>query len=183
MNATAEPAHSKGRFWFILAGVLTLLAGFAAMACPLTTSIVIAQIIGAFSVVSGVFLLASAIFGKTNTHRILDLFSALLRMALGVVLLLNVLGAVLALTLLLAAVFLAEGIVGCVLAFRLKGKNPAWGWVLANAVLAIILGVMLFAKWPSDAAWAIGLLFGINCVFVGVSLIMYGLGLSKAQEA
>jgi uncharacterized membrane protein HdeD (DUF308 family) len=42
---------------------------------------------------------------------------------------------------------------------------------------------MLIAQFPGSAIWAIGLLFGINCIFTGATLIAYGTALPKAQEA
>jgi uncharacterized membrane protein HdeD (DUF308 family) len=52
-----------------------------------------------------------------------------------------------------------------------------------NGVVALILGGLLLAKFPSDADWAIGLLFGINSVFLGLSLIMFGAAIPKATES
>lgn len=184
MNNPANlPAHAQGKVWFYISGALSLLVGFVAIARPGLASIALTQLIGIFCVVSGVFLLGSALFGKTTRHRLWDLFSAALRIIVGVLFLVNVIKGLLALTLVLAAVFLAEGIAGVVLALKLKGKNPAWIWVLLNSIAAFVLGGMLLAKFPSDAIWAIGLLFGINSIFLGVSLIMYGVGLHRAQEA
>jgi len=178
----ASAPKSQGSIWYYLGGILSVIVGFAAISTPYLFSALIAQFIGIFCVVSGVFLLFSAIFGKTRNHRVLDLFSAILRLIVGVVLLANLVAAVLALTLLLACIFLAEGLVGIFYAFRLKGKNPAWVWILLNAIVALILGGMLFAKFPSDAPWAIGLLFGINSIFLGFSLIMFAAALPHAKE-
>lgn len=150
---------------------------------PGLASLALTQLIAIFLVVSGVFLLASALFGKTKNHKWWDLFSALLRIVVGILFLANIIKGMLALTLVLAAVFLAEGITSIYLGIKLKGKNPAWIWVLLNGLAALVLGGMLLAKFPSDAAWAIGLLFGINSLFLGFSLIMYGAGLQHAREA
>jgi uncharacterized membrane protein HdeD (DUF308 family) len=185
MNASSSsvPAHAQGKIWFYISGALSLLVGFIAIARPGLASLALTQVIGVFCVVSGVFLLGSALFGKTTKHRLWDLFSAALRIVVGVLFLVNVIKGLLALTLVLAALFLAEGVAGIFLAVKLKGKNPAWIWILLNSLAALVLGGMLLAKFPSDAAWAIGLLFGINSIFLGVSLIMYGAGLHRAEEA
>jgi uncharacterized membrane protein HdeD (DUF308 family) len=53
-------------------------------------------------------------------------------------------------------------------------SNPAWIWLFLNGVVALILGGMIFAKWPSDAAWMIGLLYGIQSIFTGFALMMVG---------
>lgn len=184
MNDTvASPSKSAGSVWYYLGGIISVIVGFAAISTPYLFSALVAQFIGVFCVVSGVFLLFSAIFGKSRNHRVLDFFSSILRLIVGVVLLGNIPAAVLALTVLLACIFLAEGIVGIFYGFKLRGKNPAWIWVLLNGVVAIVLGGLLLAKFPSDAPWAVGLLFGINSIFLGFSLIMFAAALPKARES
>jgi len=78
------------------------------------------------------------------------------------------------LTLILAAVFVAEGIFCIATSFGMR-SNPAWIWLLLNGVVAIILGVMIYSKWPSDAGWVIGLLYGIQSIFTGSTLLILGL--------
>jgi len=181
-NSPISSAFSQGRLWYYGGGLISLLVGGFAMARPGLTSVAIAQVIGIFCLVSGVILLVSALFGNAKKHRILDLFSSVLRVIVGLLLIVKVVQGVMALTLVLAAIFIAEGIFGGLLAFRLRASNPAWIWVLLNAVVAIVLGLMLLAKFPTDADWAIGLLFGINSLFIGASLVMYGYLMPKARE-
>jgi uncharacterized membrane protein HdeD (DUF308 family) len=50
-----------------------------------------------------------------------------------------------------------------------------WGWMLASGIVDLILAVMIFGGLPSTAAWAIGLLVGINLVFGGTALIAMAL--------
>jgi len=75
-----------------------------------------------------------------------------------------------------------EGNFGVIFALKFRGKNPAWIWLLLNALAAFVLGGMLLAHFPSDAAWAIGLLFGINSLILGVSLIMFAVAMPRLEE-
>jgi uncharacterized membrane protein HdeD (DUF308 family) len=182
-NAITPPQHSVGRIWYVLGGILSVFVGFYAIGRPGMAAIAITQFIGIFIVVSGVFLLVAAVFGRARQHRLLDFFSAALRIIVGLMLVTNIIKGVLALTLILGAVFIVEGIYGTVLGLKLRGKNPAWLWLLINGVAALVLGIMLLAKFPSTAEWAIGLLFGLNSIFLGISLITFGSALPRAQEA
>lgn len=182
-NTSAPSQHAAGRIWYVLGGILCIFVGFYAIGRPGLAALAITQVIGIFTLVSGVFLLFSALFGKARQHRLLDFFSAALRIIVGLLILGNVVKGLLALTLVLGAVFVVEGIFSIALAFKLRGKNPAWGWVLFSGITALILGGMLFAKFPADAAFALGLLFGINSIFTGMSLVMFGTALPRAQEA
>src|SRR6476619_1181481 len=82
--------------------------------------------------------------------------------------------ATLAVTILLGWLFLVSGIVGLVTSFWMR-HAPGFWWSLLSAVLA----VMIFAGLPSTAAWAVGLLVGINMVFGGTALIAMALHARK----
>ena len=175
--------HQSSRVWYVLGGILSIFVGFYAMGRPGLATVALTQVVGIIALASGVVLFFAAVFGKARQHRLFDFFSALLRIVVGLLLVTNVLKGVLILTLVLGSVFIIEGIYGLVLGVKLRGKNPAWGWVALNGVAALVLGAMLIAQFPASAVWAIGLLFGINCLFNGFSLIMFGTALPRAQEA
>lgn len=174
---------SKGRLWYFLGGGLSALIGLLAILRPGLASLAIEQFLGAFFIVSGAVLLGSAVMGKARRHRLLDLFSSALRLIVGVLLIVKALNGLLALTVVMASIFIAEGIFGTLFAFRYRGKNPAWIWIFLNGLVAFILGGMLLAQFPSDAAWALGLLFGINSVCLGASLILFALAMGRSEEA
>jgi uncharacterized membrane protein HdeD (DUF308 family) len=83
------------------------------------------------------------------------------------------------LTLVLASLFLIEGILDIVLFFNMrsvKGSN----WVLFDGIITLLLGVMIYAQWPVSSLWAIGTLVGISMIFSGVSRVMISLAVRKA---
>ena len=176
-------AHQKSSIWYILGGVLSIFVGFYAMGRPGLATLAVTQVVGIIALASGIVLFLAAVFGKARQHRLYDFFSAVLRIIVGLLLVSNVLKGVLILTLVLGSVFVIEGIYGLVLGLKLRSKNPAWGWVFFNGLAALVLGIMLIAQFPGSAIWAIGMLFGINCIFTGATLIAYGTALPKAQEA
>lgn len=175
--------HQSSRIWYILGGILSVFVGLYAISLPLLATVLVVKVIAVIALASGLVLFVSAIFGRARQHRLLDLFSSILRIVLGLLMIKNMIVSVGVLTLFLGWIFVIEGIYGLVLGFKLRGKNPAWIWVLINGIAALVLGGMLIVQFPSSAIWAIGLLFGINCLFSGFSLIMFGSALPKAQEA
>ena len=75
------------------------------------------------------------------------------------------------LTLLLIAFFVIEGVATILYAMEHKNElSGRWGWMLASGVIDLVLAVMIFAGLPSTAAWALGLLVGINMLFGGTAL-------------
>lgn len=164
-------APSRG--WLLFGGVVSLLAGLFAMAAPGLFAYVLTQFLGALLLVTGVVGLFQAVFGKNTAHRVLSFLSAVVRVAAGSALFFFTVAGMATLTLLLAAVFVVEGIFCIVASLRLR-SNPAWIWLLLNGIVAIVLGGMIYTQWPSDSTWAIGVLFGIQSLFNGATLLLLG---------
>ncbi|TSA37842.1 MAG: HdeD family acid-resistance protein [Verrucomicrobiaceae bacterium] len=179
MVSATSAVGSPGRGWFIFGGALSILVGMFAIAAPQIFSFILTQLIGAFCLVSGLISLFQAIFGKHRSHRFLSSLSAVIRIAAGSMLFFYTVAGMAALTLILAAVFLTEGIVCIFTSFRMR-DNPAWIWLLLNGVVALILGGMIYSRWPVDAAWLVGLLYGIQSIFSGSAMLMVGLKTPKA---
>jgi uncharacterized membrane protein HdeD (DUF308 family) len=87
-----------------------------------------------------------------------------------------------ALTTVLIAYLLVEGVIRLAVGWAERRVVPG-SWMLVVAGLAsIVLGLLIWADFPSSADWAIGLLFGINMLFWGWSLLaaaMVGRRLSR----
>ncbi|MDD5200455.1 MAG: DUF308 domain-containing protein [Terrimicrobiaceae bacterium] len=171
-------ALNKSRPWLISIGILSILVGFFAIAFPLAMTVAIEQVIGIVLIITGVFAITTVLFGEERNHRVATVLLALIRLAAGLALLIYTAPGVLALTTVLCAFFFAEGVVFLVSAFTLR-HNRAWILILLNGLVAFVLGGLIFAHLPSAAAWAIGLLYGINSIFYGASL----LGFAAAGKA
>jgi uncharacterized membrane protein HdeD (DUF308 family) len=62
--------------------------------------------------------------------------------------------------------------------FALEHKSELsgrWGWMLASGIVDLFLAAMILTGLPGSAAWALGLLVGINMVFGGSALIAMAL--------
>lgn len=180
MTTPSSQPLSQSRGWLIAGGLLSIFVGFFAMGSPYLFSIVIAQLIGAFALVSGVISLFLAIFGRQTTHRVLGGFLALIRIAAGITLLACVASGIAVITLILAVFFIIEGVSLIIGALKMRA-HKGWGWSLLSGAAALILGIMVYARWPGDSASIIGLLYGINSLFWGMSVLMMGLAAPKAQ--
>jgi uncharacterized membrane protein HdeD (DUF308 family) len=86
------------------------------------------------------------------------------------------LSGVLSLTLILIVFFLIEGIASIMFALDHKRElSGRWGWMLASGIIDLILATIILTGLPGSAAWALGLLVGINMVFGGSALIVMAL--------
>ena len=76
------------------------------------------------------------------------------------------------LTLVLIAFFVVEGIATIFYAIEHRAQlSGRWGWMLASGIVDLILAGIIFAGLPGTAAWALGLLVGINMLFGGTAMI------------
>ncbi len=100
----------------------------------------------------------------------------------GAYLILHPLLGVASLTLVLASLFLIEGVLNIILFFKMR---PATGtiWVLVDGIITLLLGLMIYMQWPSSSAWAIGVLVGVSMIISGVTRVMLSLAVRKVTTA
>jgi len=55
--------------------------------------------------------------------------------------------------------------------------------MLLDGILGIVLGILIFVKWPASGEWAIGLLVGIKLLIDGIALLTLGMVGKKTVEA
>ncbi len=180
-NPLSAALH-QSRGWLITGGVLSLIVGFLAISFPFLFSIVLAQVLGAFALASGLIALFLTITGKHPGHRVLDAITALIRIAAGIALFVCVTSSVLVITLIFAIFLMIEGIALIIGAFQLRA-HAGWIWTLISGVASLVLGGLVYAKWPSDSVWVLGLFFGINLLFNGSALLALGLSAPKPAAA
>lgn len=161
---------------FLAEGIILLLLGIAAILLPAVATFAVALIVGWVLLISGGVGLVSTFRMRSAPGFGWSLFSALLALAAGFVLLLWPLSGALSLTLILSVFLVLEGIASIMLALSHRnGFSARWGFLLLSGVVDLFLAAMIVAGLPGTAAWAIGLLVGINLVFGGITLISMAL--------
>lgn len=100
----------------------------------------------------------------------------------GVYLIMHPVLGVASLTLLLASLFLIEGILDIILFFQMRSLGGS-GWVLVDGIVTLLLGLMIYLQWPSSSAWAIGTLVGVSMIISGVARVMLSQAVRKAAAA
>lgn len=156
---------------FLLEGIILLVLGALAIVIPQVATLAVTILVGWLFLISGVVGLATTWWMRQAPGFWWSLVSALLGIGAGVVLLAWPVSGVLSLTLVLIAFFVIEGIATIMFALDHKRMlSGRWGWMLASGIIDLVLAAIIFAGLPGTAAWAIGLLVGINMIFGGASL-------------
>ncbi len=161
---------SLGRHWIWLLsfGVLTLLAGVAAVAWPGPTVIAIAVLFGIQLVVAGIFQFVGAFAGSdlTGGVRVMSAVLGLLAFVVGLYAVRHVLVTVVALALLLGIFWVVNGFVEIFNA--LAGRdNPHRGWTGFMGVLSILAGIVVLA-YPGITLVTLALVLGVWLIIYGV---------------
>lgn len=177
-GAALDPDVREGlrRGWKILmaVGVLAILVGCVAILVPAVASVATAVFIGWILVAAGAFLIAGAFAAHTIGSLVLRLLWALLTVVVGLWLIVEPDNGTLTLTLVLGLYFLFMGITRIAVAFAARGQQGA-GLVGLSGIAGLLIGILVLAKLPSSADWAIGLLVGIDLIFAGWTLVSVAL--------
>jgi uncharacterized membrane protein HdeD (DUF308 family) len=170
--AAAIHAHWK---LFLAEGIVMMVLGLLAIAVPEVATLAITLLIGWLFFIGGIFRTISVLQHRAMPGFAWSLLIAVLAILLGLILIIRPIAGALTLTIWLIVFFVIEGIAAIFLAIEHRRHLPSWGWVLLSGLVDLLLAYLIWDGWPSSAAWAIGLLVGINMVFVGLSLIMTAL--------
>ncbi|MFK4498817.1 uncharacterized membrane protein HdeD (DUF308 family) [Bradyrhizobium japonicum] len=179
MSETVK-AHWKA---FLFEGILLAVLGVAALILPPLASLAITIFLGWMFLISGIGGLIVTYWARSSPGFWWSLISAALAVLAGMLLLARPMQAVLTLTIVLGAYFLAEGVATIMYALEHRRElSSRWSWLLISGLVDIAIAFMVIAGLPSSAEWAIGILVGINLLFGGATLIGMALAARKSNS-
>ncbi|MCA1388711.1 MULTISPECIES: HdeD family acid-resistance protein [Bradyrhizobium] len=165
----AVKAHWKA---FLFEGILLAVLGIAALVLPPLASLATAIFLGWMFLIGGIGGLIATYWARSTPGFWWSLISAALAVLTGLLLLARPMQAVLTLTIVLGAYFLAEGVATIMYALEHRRElSGRWSWLLISGLVDIAISFMVITGLPSSAEWAIGVLVGINLLFGGATLI------------
>jgi uncharacterized membrane protein HdeD (DUF308 family) len=159
---------------FLVEGVVLVVLGFAAIAVPVIATLAVALFLGWLFLISGIVGLFTTFMMRNAPGFWWSLLSAVLALGAGLVLLAWPVSGAVSLTLVLIVFFVIEGVASIMLALEHR-ESGRWGWLLVSGIVDLILAGLILVGLPGTAAWALGLLVGINMMFGGASLIAMAL--------
>ena len=166
----------------ILWGVLLIVLGMAAVASPFFAAVAVNAAIAWLVVLAGIVHLSLAFHAHGAGSLIWKLLVGLAYVCFGIYLIAHPVLGVTSLTLVLASLFLLEGVFDVVLFFKMRPLQGS-GWVLLDGIITLALGLMIYMQWPSSSAWAIGTLVGVSLILSGVTRVMLSLAVRKVAGA
>ena len=161
---------------FLIEGIVLVILGLAAVMLPLIATRATPILVGWVFLLSGIIGLAAPFRMRHAPGFWWSLLSGIIGVVAGIVLLRWPLSGALSLTLVLTIFLVLEGVVSIMFALEHKRElSGRWGMMLISGLVDLLLAGIIFAGLPGTAAWAIGLLVGINMIFGGSALIAMAL--------
>mgnify|MGYP001814541945 FL=1 len=177
-GSTADEFTTKiteNRGIFIALGLVLIVVGIIAIGAPLATTIVAKVFLGWVLLMAGVSQVLHAFATRGWRGFLGELLLGALYIAVGVWLAFFPLAGIIGLTVLLAATFVADGLLKLQIGWRVRPES-GWFWMIVSGLVAIVAGVLLVMGLPSTATWAIGLLAGVNILVSGIAFLSVALG-------
>ena len=162
--------------FYLIEGIILMALGAAAIIIPPIATVAVTIFFGGVLLLSGIVGLLTTLLMRGVPGFWWSLISAILAIVVGVMLIGWPVRGAFSLTFLLIVFFIIEGVVSVMFALDHRWELPgAWGWMLASGIVDLALATIIIAGLPGTAAWAIGLLVGINMAFGGVALVVMAL--------
>jgi len=182
-NLQSKMSAAVREHWkaFLAEGILLAILGLAAMIVPPLASLAVTIFLGWMFLISGIAGLALTFWARQMPGFWWSLISAALAVVAGIILLAQPVQGTLTLTIVVGAYFLAEGVATIMYALEHRRElSERWSWLLIAGIMDLLIAAVIITGLPGSAAWAVGLLVGINLLFGGASLIGMALAARKA---
>lgn len=188
--ATANPAEGlrspsgtakKITGWYIAAAVLFIVLGMFAIIEPGVAGLGVTLLVGWLLIFGAIFHFIAAFKGGGAKQVIFQVLIGILYLIGGFYFLTHTIMGTATLTLLLAGIILAEGVIEVISYFRNRTEGAS-GWILFNGIITLLLGGLIWFHWPSSTVWAIGTLVGVNLLMTGITRLMFGLAVRKVVK-
>ena len=178
MRTQTEAVSRRVLMPSILLSILLIIFGFLAITLPTATSLGVALLIGWLVLFGGLVQCIHAFQSKGIGDIIWKLLVASFYLAAGAYLIAHPALGLASLTLALAIFFFAEGVVDVIAYFSTR-KSGGSAWMLLDGIVTLLLGLMIWKRWPGTSLWVLGTLVGISMLMTGITRLMMAMAIRK----
>jgi uncharacterized membrane protein HdeD (DUF308 family) len=168
--------------WLLALGISLIVLGSLGLWMSLAMTLATVMLFGALLGVGGAVQLFHAFMLSGWKSVLWHVLIALLYFAAGLVIFTDPVLASLGLTVMLAWILIAVGVLRILMAIQLRPLR-AWVWPLVAGLVSILLGAMILVQWPASGFWVIGLFVAIEMIVNGWSSVFVALAARNAPQA
>ena len=178
-NGTAILDGLGKNWWIITAfGVLSIIAGAAAFAFPLISSLGYSLYFGGLVSALGIFQCFDAFSRRKSDSVWLDYTIGGAAIVAGITIILFPLVGLLSLTLILGWFFFLDGVLRLWSAWR-GGISGNRVWAAIGGLLSLFLGAIILLGFPDTSGYTLGTIWGVHAVYLGLFFFRLGWALRK----
>jgi uncharacterized membrane protein HdeD (DUF308 family) len=183
MQPGPEPIDVPQRLWtlFLILGGLLVLLGVVAIVVPFIAGTVTVMIWGWLLLFGGIAHGVAVFQTRTWSGAILHLLMAVLALVVGFLFILEPFEGLVAVTLILAVFFTVGGLFRIVAALMIRTPNQMYH--LLAGFIALLLGILIWRRWPESSVWVIGTFVGIELLFEGIVALGLAFALRRLPKA
>lgn len=175
LTAVEEVRHKWG--WLLVLGIAMVILGVIALGMIPVATVASAIVFGWLLVISGIFEAVHGFQVRGSHSMFLHVLGGVLGVLIGLLVVTHPIAGALAWTLLFASFLTVIGLFRSIAALVLK--FPHWGWALFDGIITLVLGVSLWAGWPSAGVWFLGFAVGVALLLRGWSYVMLAFALRR----
>jgi uncharacterized membrane protein HdeD (DUF308 family) len=172
----------KNWVWFLILGIVLVVCGLFAISMPLAAGWAVTWVLGWSLIVAGVVQVVQSFSVSSWGGLIWQIIVGLVMLVGGYLVFANPLASLLTVTVLIAWVFLVQGVAQVVMSFRVR-PDDGWVWILISGIVSVVVALMIFNRFPTNAAYLPGLLAGISITFNGITYIIISMAARSAAPA
>jgi uncharacterized membrane protein HdeD (DUF308 family) len=168
---------------YVAEGAVLIALGIVAIIMPAVSSLVVEMFVGWLLFVGGGFRIAALWRRRHSPGFWQSLFSSVVAIGLGAMLILFPVSGMLSLTLALMIMFVVEGVMSILTALDFRKHASNWGLLLISGLIDLVLAFMIYRAWPVSGLAFIGMIVGVYMIFTGMSLALTALSARTAFMA
>ena len=173
---------TKWRWAIGLNGLLSIAVGVVILVWPGISLYALTLLFGAYSLATGVVGLGAAFSGAAKGERGWLIFSSLLGIAVGVMVLVWTGISALALLYVIGAYAVALGIIGVIGAFYLPLDGGDTALMILSGLVSVLFGIVIFAK-PGAGALVVLALIAAFALVTGITELVVAIGGKRLVES
>ena len=168
--------------WLVLLGCVLMLGGVAAILVPAVSEIAASRVLGSVLIVSGGVQIVQAAKTLSWLGFIWQMLLGALALVGGTLIYLDPFAGVVALTVLIAAVFAVHGVTQIAFAWRARAQSGSH-WFMISGLIALAASVLLVLKLPYSHSFTPATVAGVSLLFAGWAYVAMALAARTGERA
>jgi len=166
--------------WLLALGIVSIVLGTIGLYMTFAMTLATVLFFGAIILAGGLLQLVQAFSCKGWKGVLGHVLIALLYIVAGILILQDPLLATGVLTLVLAGILIAVGVIRITMGIQHRKAASGWYWSVLTGIVSILLGGMIVVQWPVSGLWVIGLFVAIELILNGWSYVFVAIAARKA---